>query len=286
VSDIGRDADGRFWLLPEREPGGGGSADRELVPVDIPTGGGQPRLDPAGAVRFRLPDGPLDTESLALVPGSFLVGTESRGTGLGYEAIYRVDRATASAQPWARVDLSAWSLRSKDNKGIEAMCRAGDRVVAVVEQWAEHGDATASPIVVFDDRKPEQGPVFAGRLLHARRDTRMSAMTCSPSDGGTTLSVLEVEGGRGRPSIHLLRTLSMSSAGAIREESTIDLDAIVRRAGFDEVPNFEGVAHLSGGFVIVSDNDNDGQRRGPTWLVELTPYAQSEGGSVGDGGCQ
>jgi len=288
VSDIARDADGRFWLLPERQPGDSASADREIVPVDIPAGGGPPRLDEAGAVRFRLPDGPLDTESLVPVPGAFLVGTESNTTGLGYETIYRValDRAAASVQPWAKIDLSAWSLRSKENKGIEAMCRAGGRVVAVLEQWASHGDETASPMAVFDERKPEQGPIFTGRLLHARRDTRISAMTCAPSDGGITLSVLEVEGGRGRPSIHLLRTLAMSSAGATRDESTIDVDAIVRRAWQEEVPNFEGVAYASGGFVVVSDNDNDGKRRGPTWLVELTTDAQSARGSAADSGCE
>jgi hypothetical protein len=288
VSDIARDADGRFWLLPEREPGGSAAADREIVPVDVPTGGGQPRLDEAGAVRFRLPDGPLDTESLAPVPGAFLVGTERGTSGLGYEAIYRVDRVDRTAapvHPWAKIDLGAWSLRSKENKGIEAMCRAGGRVVAVLEQWAEHGAETASPMTMFDERKPEQGPIFTGRLLHLRRDTRISAMTCASSDGGITLSVLEVEGGRGRPSIHLLRTLSMSSAGATRDESTIDLDAIERRTGQDEVPNFEGVAYWNGGFVIVSDNENDGQRRGPTWLVELTPDAQGARGSVDDAGC-
>jgi hypothetical protein len=192
----------------------------------------------------------------------------------------------ASVRLWARVDLGAWSLRSKENKGIEAMCRAGDRVVAVLEQWSEHGEQTASPMTVFDERKPEQAPIFTGRFLHSRRDTRISAMTCAPSDGGITLSVLEVEGGRGRPSIHLLRTLSMNSAGATRDESTIDVDAIAHRTGQDEVPNFEGVAYWNGGFVLASDNDNDGQRRGPTWLVELTPDGPRARGTSEDGGCK
>jgi hypothetical protein len=289
VSDIGRDADGRYWLLPEREPGGSASAEREIVPIDVPAAGGQPRLDAAGALHFRLPDGPLDTESLAPVPGAFLVGTERGTAGLAYEAIYRVERGLGAGRPWAKIDLAAWSLRSKENKGIEAMCEAGDRVVAVLEQWAEHGQETASPLTVFDERKPEQGPIFTGRLPHLGRDTRISAMTCAPSDAGLTLAVLEVEGGRGRPSIHLLRRLSLSSAGATHDESTVDVDAIVRRAWQDEVPNFEGVAYWNDGFVLVSDNENDGQRRGPTWLVELTPHAgaaNGEGGTFDDGGCK
>lgn len=288
VSDIGRDADGRFWLLPEREPGGAASPDREIVPIDIPIDGTPPRLDEAAAIHFRLPDGPLDTESLAPIPGAFLVGTERGDLGLGYEAIYRVERASASGKLWAKIDLGTWSLQSVTNKGIEALCRAGDRVIAVLEQWAEHGEhdgETSSPLAVFDERAPEKGPLFTGRLLHLRRDTRISAMTCAPSDGGVTLSLLEVEGGSRRPSIHLLRTLSMTGAGATRNESTIDIDAILRRVGQDEVPNFEGIAYWNGGFVLVSDNENDGRRRGPTWLLELSPIARGAPGSGDDGGC-
>jgi hypothetical protein len=277
VSDIAVDGSGQYWILPERNPDGGEGPERWIVPIHVPEDGGAPTLSLTGAIHFAREAGPLDTEALAAIDGGFLVGTEQQqARPAPFEEIDRVGLEGGSSPSWARVNLKLWGRTPSKNHGIEGMCIADGRVIAVVEPASDYDGGKAgrtSPLAVY---RLSDAKLLSNKndvLRHVESKSRFSAITCCPAaDAGVHIFALEAQGGR-NPSFHRIRQFTLSAANELSTDpDLIDIDALYEAAyGDAAVPNLEGIARWNGGFVLVSDNDDGTLDAAGTIVLELTP---------------
>jgi hypothetical protein len=270
VSDIARDAREHYWVVPDKAVTGELHA---IFPIDVPVGA-DPVLHSDAGIRFRTANGDRDTESLAVLANGFLVGTEQSDDDIGREDLDMVDAGGGNAAWWDTIDIKGppWSIpHPKGNKGVEALCATSRRVVAVVEQRLDGGDA--SPLVVYPlPRTAGREPARAQLPHHVKGGkTRISALTCcdTTNPAVTLLFVLEVN-----PQTHLLRRLRLSDGKVEDTGSPIELDPYYRQAkgAGGSMANVEGIARWGdGGFVMVTDNAMGHDVQGETEVIEWKP---------------
>jgi hypothetical protein len=244
LSDVALDGDGHVWIIPER--------DRHLL------------IDGKSLPLSGVPAG-LDTESIAVIgPHSALLGTESQVDGRTSDLILHIEVEGGAARVTSSETLSymPWDLRVADNHGIEALCAAGDYVVAGIEEVLRADGARQAPLAV----RRGGGPWSAWRVRLTTKTGKLSGLGCRVrAEGGLDLVGIERHFGVGR----VLAFTLPASGSPVKLVPRVVVDFADTMSG--DLPNFEGIAFARepGTLLLVNDNDSGG-RRGDSYLWRLT----------------
>lgn len=248
ISGLARSDDGTLWALPER--------DRRMI--RIPPSGPITRITISGA-----PEG-VDLESLAWIGGATLAfGTESQKSDRLLDPIYFgvVTESGIELKPKLLFDYGAFSTRATRNAGIEALCAAGSKLVAVSEMVLEVGGRRVAPMMIYDLKTGEA----QRNSLQLMSDVgKISGLTCRTRTGSDALEALAIERHFG-VSIVLRFVIPAGEKDQILPSEVIfDFGARLTPP-----PNFEGIEWISEDeALLVSDNQFRAQT-GETQLVKL-----------------
>jgi phytase-like protein len=258
ISDLTIDDRGVLWAIPER--------DRAVVELDL----GKPPASPgsagarsnADAVRSVIVH-PLegvapgiDTEAIAwLGDGKFAIGTE--GANEPTAAIM-----FAQLQGQALVVERTRTLTSQDlgvmltkNHGIEALCAAGDEILAATESVGTFPDGTRYAALA----RLRGDALSVAKLRLTTTKGKISAMYCTlVADGSVQVTALE----RHYSVCRILEFTVKRDDVEIRPTVALDLAPILH-----DSLNLEGIVRLRDG-RLAAINDNQGSTvRGPTELL-------------------
>ena len=278
ISGVARAAGGGFWLVPER--------DRRLWRTDRGRHSARPIV---GAP----PD--VDLESVAVVrPGAgdrpplLAFGTESNADRDADQVLFAevfAERATIGDRwPAWSMAYAPWKMTPRRNRGLEALCIAGDYLLALSDNAFEADGHRFAPVALRSIAAVRAGTPDAStwtrRSLKLTSDKGMiSAVACRTSPEGLTALAVERYFG-------IMRVLrftvdpTVNPADPRQQPITATVAADIGAAyPSGAPPNFEGLAitdparaAIGGGFVLFSDNDYGGVT-GPT--VSLTVAATS-----------
>jgi hypothetical protein len=237
VSDLTIDAQGQLWAVPER--------DRFVIEIGKP--GAPVKLHPLDGV----PAG-LDTESMAWVGATLVLGTEGQDEGtasLLWTELHADGHFVVTRQLPLTDDQLGVTL--KTNQGAEAMCAWGaDLYVAIETRGTLPDGSRYAPLVHLHD-----GALVGVDKLQLTTDTgKISALACiGPHD----FYAIERHYGVHRI-VHVTDHTKVS----------LDLDPLLHGSR-----NIEGLVRLPDGhFVLVNDNQS-ATVDGPTELLVIPPTA-------------
>lgn len=277
LSDLSavRDVDGhrRLYVVPERQ--------RALLQLDLPRPAA-PRAEPGGRVDPN-DDAPppetlaarpvgrtlegvppyLDTESLAALGNHrFAIGTEAPWPHRTHDDVLlvtlqdHVARATATL----RFDYAPYGLTGASNAGIEGLCFDGEALLAASETAGELGDG--GRFAPLGRRGPGDTAFVPYRVRLSSETGRISALACRKTSDAPTADteVLAIERHYGVS--RLLRFVlpqSLAPGTLLPAQPVLDLAALVR-----PLINYEGVAWLADGDVLLLADNSIGFATGPT----------------------
>ncbi len=241
LSGLARDAAGRLWMAPERDP-------RLVV------------REPGGALRTVPLDGVppgLDIESITwLADGRLALGTEGNvapsGTEASGPALILLARSTgdgAAARvvvsgPPIELDPAPWGLRVRENQGVEGLCRAGNALVAALETVGQDAGGRFAPLGVYDFAT-QRWRAYHLRLTSATG--KLSALACWARGDGIMLLAVERHFGV----LRLLSATVLAPSGDIAPRVIANLDDFASQTKL----NVEGLETGDGGsLLMVIDN--------------------------------
>lgn len=207
----------------------------------------------------------LDLESVATVGGGRLAfGTESQDPRRSVDLVVLGSLGPEGVEIDQAIELSwvPFGMRPEANRGIEAVCSAGDTLVAVGEQVGIVRGQRYAPVWLRDH---DGGPIRTARLLLSSSEGKISGVACRTGpDHALQLTAIE----RHFSTIRIVRwTLTGQDAEPVLPSAVKDL---ARALGSDP-PNPEGLTlDPAGGMWLVSDNDYGGVD-GPARLLRLAP---------------
>lgn len=246
LSGLARDGDGTLWAIAE-------------------SAGPLVRIEGTRGVTVPLegvPEG-VDTESIAWIDGDrFAIGTESMDTVRDADVILIAevegDRASVIDRvllPYSRLGVSA-----EENHGIEALCAAGGRLFAVMEQVRVVGRSRRAPLAIYTlaDRTWQVREIILGS-----ETGKIAGLACRAR--GERIEAHAVE--RHFAVMRIVRfELDPSSRGVITPTIVRNLDARL-----EGDPNLEGIEYdgdTADGLVLIVDNHYR-RRTGANELVRV-----------------
>jgi hypothetical protein len=244
ISDLTVDDKGRLWAVAER--------DRKVVEI---AGDGSVTTHPLEGVG----EG-MDTEGLVwLGDGHF---------ALGLEATFRPEAAVAFADlqgdklviaQTRKLTGDELGVELTSNHGIESVCGTKDELIAVTESVNKRADGSrAAQLVRIRGTDLEKQAL---KLTTAKG--KISALTCTIAADGT-LEALAIE--RHYGVVRILHVVARRGEPEVTPEVVIDLEPILH-----DSLNLEGIAKLPDGrMVLVNDNEGD-EVKGPTELLYFHP---------------
>jgi uncharacterized protein YjiK len=196
----------------------------------------------------------IDTESIAwLEPDKFVLGTESQQAKRKSDLVYivRVKGDKAEIVEQLSVPYHKWDIAATANNGIEGICYTADQMVVSLEMTFELEGTRRTPIFQYNHTN-KSWKMFWVKMT--TKTGRLSALTCRQNDKTQDLEVEAIERyfGIGR-NIHFVIP-KQDDATEITPSVKHDLAPL-----WKNLPNFEGIARLaSGELVIISDNHYGG----------------------------
>jgi hypothetical protein len=252
ASGLTRDAQGHLWTVLERAH----------TVFELTFAYGAPTLEVLGS-RPVQGAGEVDLEAVALLDdGRLAFGTETKDTDRTGDTVLFA-QVTADAivvEGKLEVPYAPWGLEPERNRGIEGLCQAGGRLVVGIETVGEDAGRRFAPVAVYS--LLEQAFTHY-RLWLTSEAGKLSALTCRATPGGTEVYAIE----RHYEVARVLRfELPLAGKGGdLTPQLVLDLKRVFEGA----IPNFEGIAVMKdGSLVLISDNDYGGVT-GPTELLAL-----------------
>lgn len=243
LSGVAVDEGGASWAVAER--------DHVLVPLTIAK---QDATPGAPVPVTQVPAG-LDLEALAFLPdGRVAFGTERHVADRSSDLLLFARRQGDSFVVEESVPFlyAPWSLTVEDNRGIEALCAAGDSLLVGIEQVIDEPGRRVAPLALLD---AQTRAVTAYRLVLTSPSGKLSALTCW-RDGAGALHAYGIERHYGVSRV--LHFTVPSTPGEITPTIVYDLATELQSP-----PNFEGIARLRGGrLFLISDNSSGGDTFG------------------------
>jgi hypothetical protein len=164
-------------------------------------------------------------------------------------------------------DYAPYGIEPDSNRGVEGLCFADGRLLASAEQVVEAKKARYAPLASYDFAE-KRWAHYRARLT---TDTgKISDLTCRRTDKAREVFAIE----RHYSVSRILRfTLPlMDTGGDIEPELLMDLTEFHR----ETIPNFEGIAWVEGGkLLLISDNDYGGTQ-GPTHIILVKPEPKKQ----------
>lgn len=258
VSGVSSRGGNRFFAAPERS--------RFLLPFAVTERGVsvEPRVPLKG-----VPED-VDIESIATLPNDRLaLGTERKSSGRVEDVILIGRLRTGALEIASQLGFSyaPYGIRAERNRGIEGLCFADDRLLAVSETVVEQNGARFAPLGSYDF----SSRTWAHYRVRLSSDTgKISALACRKTDRNREVFAIE----RHYEVARVLRfTLPLLDGG---EELEPEVLIEVAELFSDDPPNFEGLAVLEDGrLLLVADNDYGGAD-GPTHILLVRPASQTE----------
>jgi len=252
----------QYLVVPERG--------RHIVPVVLSGIEGSERELRSGPAipMVGVPEG-LDTESLAFFrpesdPTQIVLGTEAH-TARKSDALLLGEMAPGAfeVRRVVELDYGAWSMEAEDNHGLEGICAVEGRIVTVSETLHKDKGRRWAPAAVYDVDADEW---TFHRVALRTKDGTISGLSCTQGERGEVL-VTAIE--RHYGTMRLIQFV----LGSTPDVESKDLTDLASGMGGD-TPNLEGLAPARDGFLLVTDNDNDGVL-GQTEAILWRPQAGS-----------
>jgi hypothetical protein len=244
LSDLARDPNGQYWTVAERG--------LVLVPLTIH----QSTLRAGEPIALQQVPADVDLESMAFLPsGELLFGTEKHEADRPNDLLLRLrEPRTATVSEQVSFSYEPWSLIAANNRGIEAMCSAGETILVGLEDAQTIDGARTAPLARWD---PNTGTITAYRVALSSETGLLSALTCRALPSGE-IEALAVE--RNYGVARILRVMVPLAAPAHALKPTVWLDLAQE---MDNLPNIEGIAWLDDGrLLMTTDNSSGGENLG------------------------
>ncbi|MCZ7685990.1 MAG: esterase-like activity of phytase family protein [Sandaracinaceae bacterium] len=243
LSGLAVHADGTLWAIAE-------------------SAGPLVRIDGARGVTVPLegvPEG-LDTESIAWLDRERVaIGTESMDAARDGDVILvaRVEGERARVIDRVRLPYSLLGASGEENHGVEALCAAGGRLFAVLENVRVVEGRRRAPLAVYDLGAQR----WEAREVALTSETgKIAGLACRARGGVIEAHAIERHFGVAR----VVRfAIDPSSRGVLSPAVVRDLDGLL-----DGDPNPRGIEHDEDALVLVIDN-HYGRRTGPNELVRV-----------------
>ena len=261
ASGLTRDPEGYLWAVLERE--------HTLFQLSF--GFGAEKLDVIGAPHPVQGAGEVDLEAVAwLDDGRLAFGTETKDADRTGDTVLFAERVGDAVVVRERLEVpyAPWGLTPERNRGIEGLCQAGGRLVVGIETVGEDAGRRFAPVATYNLLTK----AFTHFRLWLTSETgKISGLGCRATPGGTEVYAIERHYEVARV---LTFTLPLAGAGGyVTPRVIVDLATIFP----DAIPNFEGIAVMKdGSLVLISDNDYGGVT-GPTELLAIPPAGGPEG---------
>jgi hypothetical protein len=211
----------------------------------------------------------LEAEGLAFVPDGRLV-LVTEGPGARREDVVVVAPLAPSngrvvGELAHRIPYASWQLVAPHNHGLEGASVVGDELVAVVEAVVE-APVRAAPVARL---ALADGALSAYRVVLTSKTGKLSAIDCRPAPQGPpgVLRCWAVE-----RHYEVARIVSFDlppvrpgPPQSVQARVLLDLTEVL-----DPCTNLEGLVWRGDALVLLSDN-HGAKRRGPTWVLTLTP---------------
>ncbi len=255
ISGADRRHDGRLWFAPERTG--------QLVSADWR---GSDGIGPPTALPIEgMPHG-LDLEALAFLgPNELLLGTEGRGErdeDLLLRA--RVEPAKVVVTGTLAFPYRLFRVRALDNRGVEGLCAAGDRVIAASETVVEREGERFAPVLVFG---PDSGVVVPIEVKLTSKKGKISALACRAGPSGVEVHAIERHYGVMRL-VRFVVPVGRAPA-SLAAELVVDIAQKLE----DTPPNLEGLVWVGENALLAVSDNHYGRKTGPprAFLIELDP---------------
>ncbi len=263
ISGLAPAGDGTFWVVPER--------DHRLFRVSLSEH--DSRIVSVLPIRGA-PVG-QDLESVGVLTGDTQTATIAFGTETMEERT--ADRVivarladgavTASGASWS-LDYAPWSMTPESNRGLEALCVAGDRLLVIAETVKVHDGVRLAPLAI---RGLEGGgPWRRHSLVLESKEGKVSAVTCrrTPDDGVEAVAI-ERHFGVMRLLRFVIPTAEPTGGPLAKPIAPTLIVDLADAYGATIPPNFEGIGWVDDRtLLLVSDNDY-GSVSGPTLLLKV-----------------
>ncbi len=237
LSGLGRDPGGGLWAVSERLG--------ELV-----------RLDAKGRIALEgVPEG-QETEALTwLSADRIALGTESHDDARLSDPVHvaRLTGGKAVVEETLELPFAVLGVTPEANRGLEALCVDGGRLLAISELIIEADGARWAPFATRALRGTEWTP---GRLRLSTETGKISGVDCS--DGKAW--AIERHYGVAR----ILNWEIPAAGGDVLPVVAVPVDELVGGT----LPNFEGIAVSAELIQVITDNDYRG-KTGPSWLFGI-----------------
>ena len=277
ISDLapGRDPNGApaYYLFPERQ--------RALLQLDPPWPNANDLTQAPLRARaeLRSVEGvPVDhdTEALAFLPdGRFVLGTETPWPNRSHDDVLVVQRRGHGASVVARWPFAyaPFGLRGQSNQGLEGLCVAGNSLLVASETAGKAPDGSRYAPLGLRRLQGTTGGFVPLRLPLSSATGKVSALACRAVDDGR-LEVLAIERhyGVGRV-VRTFVPVDAAPFAPLQAQVVVDLTELMPR-----LPNYEGIAWLDGGDVLLITDNSMGFATGPTEVLLLPQrlFAQKE----------
>jgi hypothetical protein len=257
ISGITRDEGGTLYAVPER--------DRRLARIPVVTGPIE-LLPIIGAPRG------IDLESIAWVGGATLAfGTESNEKERLTDIIYYglVTSTGIVLKEKFLFDYGAFQARAGRNQGVEALCSAGRRLIAVAEVVFDKGGRRTAPLISFALPSGEQSRF----LLELTTSTgKISGMACRAVPHGEALEMLAIERHYAVGVINRYVLPLENKEAVLPAEQVFDFGSKM-----SPPPNFEAITWLSNDEILIMSDNQSGKVTGETQIVRLTLPLHGDG---------
>lgn len=194
-----------------------------------------------------LPEG-NELEAMAWVDGTrFVLGTETLENGRLQDIILdgRLDGETFKVAAVGQIDYARWRLTAPENRGIEGICSVEGVLVLATELIEDARGGRWAPVGMFD---PKTQAWTAHRIRATSSTGKLGAMDCRMVDG--TIEAMVVERHYGVAYLLRFKLPAGPEGQWIQPTVAADLSKLV-----DPLPNFEGLAWLDdGSVVLLTDN--------------------------------
>ncbi len=249
VSGLAQRLPGEFWAVGERN--------HLLVPLRV--SGEKTEVAPAVKV-VGVPEG-FDLEALAFLDADHLVfGTEA-DVEREQDAILLADLKgkTATISGLLTFDYQSYGIKAKKNKGVEALCVAGNYLVAISEMVLEEKDQRFAPLGIYQLQEKKW---HYGRIQLTSKTGKISALSCTQN--GERLQLFAIE-----RHYEVMRLISAESSLNLTEKQ-LSSKVVTDLAGHlgKETPNLEGLALGPNRIWLISDNEYT-HLQGPTHWVSI-----------------
>ena len=247
LSGLTEDGHGNLWAVSEGQ---------ELVRIEASTGS----ID-----RFVVEGLPKEAEPEAIVwvdRNQFLIGTETDASQRKADPLVLLEMVGDRARPVVQsmCDYGMWGLLASSNRGVEGLCRVGDKVVVGTELVQVVGKRRYAPVALFDLRT---GAWNAFMVQLTSDDGKLSALACKAE--GSEIDVRAIE-----RHFDVSRLIKFRiSLSPIKEKVHATVVADLDAPGHPDV-NLEGLVwRRDGSIVVVSDNRYRGEQQGRSRIFQI-----------------